>query len=165
MLLHEKTIRVILDEKNDEVMAAVNGDTCHYATNRISPNCLVFTEGKQARRVYYAKAGNQIFCNINGLYFSFRIEKQDSDSLETRSAGSAAGLHVIAPMPGTILQINVKSGDHVGEGDCLAIVEAMKMETSLIAKHDAIVKKVCAKTGQQVNGGDLIIELEAPQDE
>jgi len=36
MLLHEKTIRVILDEKNDEVMAAVNGDTCHYATNRIS---------------------------------------------------------------------------------------------------------------------------------
>ena len=75
--------------------------------------------------------------------------------------GSSKKLNLInAPMPGIIIDINVKEGDHIKEGDTLLILEAMKMENALTSPKDAIVKTIFTKKGEIVDKGKLLIELE-----
>ena len=50
-----------------------------------------------------------------------------------KSSGAVGGTKVEAPMPGVILDIRVKEGDKVKEGDVVAILEAMKMENEIVA--------------------------------
>lgn len=66
-----------------------------------------------------------------------------------------------APMPGLILEINVKPGQEVKEGDSLLILSAMKMENSLVSSRDGIIKSVHAKKDDAIEKGQLLIEFEA----
>ena len=65
-----------------------------------------------------------------------------------------------APMPGLILEVNAAPGQEVKEGDYLLVLEAMKMENTLIAPRDGIVKAVAVKKGQTVEKNQLLIEME-----
>ena len=76
----------------------------------------------------------------------------------TPAAG--AGTKVLAPLPGTITEINVKAGDTVKKGDVLVVLEAMKMENEIMAPHDAKVAQVLAAKGATVNTGDVLVVLE-----
>ena len=67
---------------------------------------------------------------------------------------------VLAPMPGKVLQVLVAEGQTVAAGDGLVIVEAMKMEHRIVAEGAAIVRAVHAATGQMVDGGAVLVELE-----
>lgn len=71
----------------------------------------------------------------------------------------ATGEIVEAPMPGTIVDIKVKVGDTVKEGDLVAVIEAMKMETDLFSTKSGVVTAVNAGKGASVNTGDAIITL------
>lgn len=72
---------------------------------------------------------------------------------------AAKGEIVEAPMPGTIVDIKVKVGDTVKEGDLVAVIEAMKMETDLFSTKSGVVTAVNAGKGASVNTGDAIITL------
>ena len=65
-----------------------------------------------------------------------------------------------ATMPGTVLKVVVSKGSHVKRGDHLLITEAMKMETTVQAPKDGIVKEVYASAGDAISTGDLLIEIE-----
>lgn len=65
-----------------------------------------------------------------------------------------------APMPGLILDVPVKAGDTVKEGDYLLVLEAMKMENALTAPRDGVVKAVAVAKGDTVDKGQLLIEME-----
>ncbi|RUL55939.1 pyruvate carboxylase [Lysinibacillus antri] len=65
-----------------------------------------------------------------------------------------------ATMPGTVLKVVVSKGSSVKRGDYLLITEAMKMETTVQAPKDGIVKEVYAQAGDAISTGDLLIELE-----
>jgi pyruvate carboxylase len=65
-----------------------------------------------------------------------------------------------ATMPGTVLKVVVNKGSSVKRGDHLLITEAMKMETTVQAPKDGIVKEIYASAGDAISTGDLLIELE-----
>ncbi|MGG2084818.1 pyruvate carboxylase [Lysinibacillus pakistanensis] len=65
-----------------------------------------------------------------------------------------------ATMPGTVLNVVVSKGSQVKRGDHLLITEAMKMETTVQAPKDGIVKEVYASAGDAISTGDLLIEIE-----
>ncbi|KAL5004005.1 hypothetical protein ScPMuIL_017461 [Solemya velum] len=67
---------------------------------------------------------------------------------------------VLAPMPGMLKSVSVKVGDQVAEGQEVAVLEAMKMQNSLVAAKTGKVKKVNYKTGDTVDEDDVLIELE-----
>ncbi|MCF6462282.1 DUF2118 domain-containing protein [Clostridium sp. Cult1] len=67
---------------------------------------------------------------------------------------------VEAPMPGTILSINVNEGDTVTEGQVLAILEAMKMENEILAPRGGKVASIAVTKGASVNTGDKLIVIE-----
>ncbi len=74
-------------------------------------------------------------------------------------AASGAGETVSAPMPGTIVDVKVANGAQVNEGDVVAVLEAMKMETEILASTSGTVTSVSAGKGDQVNLGDAIVTI------
>jgi acetyl-CoA/propionyl-CoA carboxylase biotin carboxyl carrier protein len=76
--------------------------------------------------------------------------------------GPAAGDGtLLAPMPGTVLAVDVETGDRVEEGQRLGVLEAMKMELALKAPFAGTVSVVGAATGDQVQLKQLLFEVEA----
>lgn len=76
------------------------------------------------------------------------------------AAPAAAGANAVtAPMPGTILDIKVKPGDSVKNGQVLMILEAMKMENEIMAPADGTVASVNFNVGASVNSGDVLVTL------
>ena len=75
------------------------------------------------------------------------------------ASAPAGATKVEAPMPGTILRIDVKAGDSVNEGDVLCILEAMKMENEIVAPASGTVASINVNQGQSVNSGDLLVSL------
>lgn len=65
-----------------------------------------------------------------------------------------------APMPGLILDINVKEGQEIKEGDQLLVLEAMKMENAITAPRDAVIKSIKVETTTTVTKNQLLIEME-----
>ncbi|MFP3913910.1 MAG: acetyl/propionyl/methylcrotonyl-CoA carboxylase subunit alpha [Actinomycetota bacterium] len=72
------------------------------------------------------------------------------------TAGDAPGsLH--APMPGTVIGVEVAEGDAIHEGQVLIVMEAMKMEHALRAPQDGVVAEVRAAAGDQVSSGEVLV--------
>ncbi|XP_029892580.1 propionyl-CoA carboxylase alpha chain, mitochondrial isoform X4 [Aquila chrysaetos chrysaetos] len=65
-----------------------------------------------------------------------------------------------SPMPGAVVAVSVKPGDMVSEGQEICVIEAMKMQNSMIAAKTGKVKAVHCKAGDTVGEGDLLVELE-----
>ena len=66
---------------------------------------------------------------------------------------------VVAPMPGTIIDVKAKEGDKVKQGDVLCILEAMKMENEIMAGADGVVASVKVSKGSSVSSGDVLVTL------
>jgi len=66
---------------------------------------------------------------------------------------------IIAPMPGSIISVNVQPGDEVKAGQVMLVMEAMKMQNSLKAAVSGVVKEVKVKEGDIVNHEQVMIEL------
>lgn len=65
-------------------------------------------------------------------------------------AVTGTGTPVVAPMPGTILSVNVSEGQSVSAGEVLFVLEAMKMENEIVAPVSGTVTKVAASKGNTV---------------
>ncbi len=64
------------------------------------------------------------------------------------------------PITGKIIEVNVKVGDGVKEGDILCLLESMKMENPILAPVDGTVTKVEVAADQTVKPGDVIAVIE-----
>ena len=64
-----------------------------------------------------------------------------------------------ASIPGAVTKVDVKPGDKVVENQVIAVVEAMKMETSIVARIDGVMDEVFVKPGQSVVAGELLATI------
>ncbi len=101
--------------------------------------------------------------SINNNSYDVQI-KRELDELINKM-GFAVGKSKIvneikAPMPGLVLEINIKIGDEVKENDSLLILEAMKMENSIASPREGIIKNIAVSKGDAIDKGTLLIEFE-----
>ncbi len=74
------------------------------------------------------------------------------------ASSSNSGATVTSPLPGVILEVNVKEGDQVKKGQKVMLLEAMKMENIIEATEDGIIKSIKANKGDSVlEGAPLVI--------
>lgn len=72
---------------------------------------------------------------------------------------TGAGEAVTAPMPGTILKVNVTQGQAIKAGEVLCVLEAMKMENDITAPKDGVVTQVVTAKGASVSTGDTLVMI------
>ncbi len=105
--------------------------------------------------------------NVNGTVFEVEIEEMTgapaapavAAAAPATPAAPAGGEKITAPMPGTILAVNVTSGSTVKKGDVLMILEAMKMENEIMAPCDGTVTSVSVTKGAAVESGTLLCTI------
>ena len=78
---------------------------------------------------------------------------------------TAPGGSLAAPMPGTVLLVNVADGDAVAEGDILLVLESMKMELPIAAPHAGTVAGLDLRPGDGVALGQALVAVVAPASE
>jgi len=67
---------------------------------------------------------------------------------------------ITAPLPGDIVEVNVKPGDRVQPGDVICVLEAMKMKNSIRAAATGVIASVEIQSGQSVDYGEVLVNLE-----
>ena len=110
--------------------------------------------------------------NVNGTQYDITLEVLEGKAAAAApkaapaaapaapAAKAPAGAQAInAPMPGTILAVNVKPGQAVKRGDVLVVLEAMKMENEIMAPNDGTVGTVNVAKGQSVQSGATLLTL------
>ena len=70
-----------------------------------------------------------------------------------------AGEQGCAPMPGTIVRVNVTQGQAVNAGDVLCVLEAMKMENDITAPKAGTISQVVVSKGSSVSSGDVLVVI------
>ena len=84
----------------------------------------------------------------------------DVDAEAHRHGPGAEQSALTAPMPGTVIRVDVAPGDRVEARQPLVVLEAMKMETPLVSPYEAVVRAVHVAEGDAVAGGAPLVELE-----
>jgi len=92
---------------------------------------------------------------LDGADYRFGLPDPVAPSTE-----GAGGDVVLAPMPGAVKSVTAQVGQSVSKGDALTILEAMKMEHTLIAPRDGVIADVAVTEGDQVEDGAVLITLE-----
>jgi len=103
-----------------------------------------------------------LYFELNGQSRELVIQDMtvEVDGNLSLKADSSNPNQIGATMPGTVLKVVVSKGSPVKRGDHLLITEAMKMETTVQAPKDGIIKEVYASAGDAISTGDLLIEIE-----
>ncbi|MBQ6400830.1 MAG: pyruvate carboxylase [Firmicutes bacterium] len=105
---------------------------------------------------------NVVF-EVNGLRSAVKIKDEAAAIVESGSkivyADSEDPAEIGANIPGSVLKILVEEGDEVEEKQPIAVLEAMKMETNILASMKGTVDKIYVREGQQVKAGELIVKL------
>jgi len=105
---------------------------------------------------------------VNGQSYVVQVAEGGDISNVTPVAAPAAaqsaapvgtGEPVTAPLAGNIWKVEVAAGQHVQEGDVLVILEAMKMETQIVAETAGTISAVSVKPGDAVKVGDLLVSI------
>ena len=108
---------------------------------------------------------------VNGNVYEITLEVIDKADIKAAPAPAAApaapvaapaaagATSITAPMPGTILKVNVQNGSAVKKGDVLMVLEAMKMENEIMAPADGTVASVNVAQGASVEAGAVLCTM------
>jgi biotin carboxyl carrier protein len=107
---------------------------------------------------------------VNGTVYEVQLESvtENAETIKVEKTENVkapetnervAGEKILAPMQGNILRVDVAVGQTVKKGQCLLILEAMKMENEILAPVAGKVLKVSVNKGQTVNTNDLLVVI------
>jgi biotin carboxyl carrier protein len=121
------------------------------------------------QRPILARVGDETFevTPENG----YAAAKTDSPQLESGSktakpdpagmpSGPASGNSVVAPLPGTVTEVNVKAGDSIQSGQQICVIDAMKMKNAIRSTRSGKIASVAVTAGQSVTHRQVLVEFE-----
>jgi biotin carboxyl carrier protein len=95
---------------------------------------------------------------VGGFRVPARIRPEGRGGKRSARSGDAPG-RVVAPMPGKVVKLLVRPGDHVTARQGVIVVEAMKMENELRAGRDGVVREVLVTEGASVDAGTPLVVI------
>lgn len=151
----DRTYDVSIHENELEV----NGDRIQYDVDSLDGKGLHILRqpNRNVEAHVEANQGGTVDIQIDGNHLNAQVAVGFHNS--RTNTGSLSG-QILSPMPGLIIDILVKIGDTVKQGETLLIQEAMKMQMKLRAPLDGIVTSIAAIPGAQVEKGMLLISLQ-----
>ncbi|MCC5857480.1 MAG: biotin/lipoyl-binding protein [Ectothiorhodospiraceae bacterium] len=104
------------------------------------------------RRWFARRHGDALEMQIHGGRFRL-LTGAAAEAVEVGDGGA------LSPLPGLVAAVRVTEGDQVAKGDPLVIIEAMKMENTVVAPVDGVVAEVRVRTGDQVDSNQLLVQV------
>lgn len=98
------------------------------------------------------------------VWMAGRVHRLEVADKSGRKSGAAAGpvtQEITAPMPGTVLRVEVKAGEVFAAHQPLIIMESMKMEMTLSAPHEGRIREILCAAGELVSMGKVLATLES----
>jgi pyruvate carboxylase subunit B len=145
-----------------ETLVETNGQCKRVELRRVGQNYLLLCE-QSVVDLGISGSGGQYTIQFAGQEYDVRVERALLQKYRRylKQAQGAAGHQeaIVAPMPGLVLKVEAKSGQHVKAGDKLIIIDAMKMENEIRAPHDGLVEKIAVQEKQQVEKGALLCSI------
>lgn len=131
-----------------------------------SPDMYNLIHGFRSANAHLLEAGQhgkKLKLELEGETFDVEIKDELDQMLDSMGFSTASSKHVKeikAPMPGLVISIAVQEGQEVKEGDRILILEAMKMENSIMIQQNAVIKRIAVTAGQAVEKGQVLVELD-----
>ncbi len=119
------------------------------STTSSSNSYTVTVNGKK-----YAVAFEGKKATVNGKLYDFSVK----EGIEAKAI-TGEGTPIKAALPGTVLKVLVSEGDTISEGDVIAVIEAMKMETEIKSPVSGTVKSVEIEVGNKVQTGQELVTV------
>lgn len=155
------TVEPVADDSSQVLVSW--GDTSYVvdARPRAGGLTLAMPRGPWASRevTCHAIAPGEVLLGLDGRQVRARVG--DGRRGWTAAAGVAGDSSIVAPMPGRVVRVTVKTGDVVTAGQGVAAVEAMKMENELTSPVDGIVSDVRVAAGDSVESGAVLVVVSA----
>ncbi len=136
------------------VRVTVDGAVFTPTVEETSPGTYVLREGARGRTFHCVREGETIHLWWEGVAYRLR---EEGEGRRAPARHQETGL--TAPMPGRVIAVKVKPGRSVARGEDLVVVESMKMENTLRAPRDGVVKSVSVAKGDMVGPGQVLVEL------
>lgn len=130
------------------------GSSFHILQNNISYRCMLMKKDETGKNMVISVNDTEYNINIKDKY-DILLDQLGMSDLAVKKMKD-----IKAPMPGLVLDIKVKAGDVLAEGDTILVLEAMKMENMLKSPGAGTVKAVKAIKGEAVEKGQILIEVE-----
>jgi biotin carboxyl carrier protein len=153
-----KTRTVELQRDSDRWKISLDGAPIDADAVEISPNVfsiLLNGESYEVRLV----AANDGKLTLQTRHHEFIAEVVDPRTWRGRRHGAVEAegrQQIVAPMPGKVVRLLVRTGDKVEAGQGLLVVEAMKMQNEVRSPKTGTVERLLAKEGQPVNAGEIL---------
>jgi len=157
--LSEEKIRVIeLERDGSGWRVILDGQPIAVDAVEIAPNTLsILLEGQSFEITVTPFPEGKLKLQTGGQDFTAEVINPRAWSGRRHGAVEAEGRQqILAPMPGKVVRLLVKEGDHVEAGQGLLVVEAMKMQNEIRSPKSGTVERILAKEGQPVNASELL---------
>lgn len=141
-------------ERGKLASIAINDASLPVAGVELALPLIRYTMGGVARHALTVADGRDVLIDIGGR--TFRFSEPD---LLAGSNDEADPSRIVSPVAGLVRSIAVAVGETVANGQPLVVVEAMKMETTLVARRAGTVRGVHVRAGEQTRVGDLLMEI------
>ncbi len=159
--IKEKEFSIALDKETVTINStAVNADILQLKNDDFH----VLLENKSYRATVLSidTAAKEVVVRINGNKYTVGVKDQFDallHQLGMDNLNAAKVNEIKAPMPGLVLKVLVTEGQAIKKGDSLLILEAMKMENSIKAPVDAVIKAIKIKATDKVEKNQVLIQL------
>ena len=164
--VENREYEVEIEYQSENYCAVFNGRQVRVVYNRLGENRFLMLADRQSLEIDVRPStgdGDRIVF-MEGHEIPVTVENwhlAQARKAAGISSHAVAELQLQAPMPGMVLKVLVTAGQQVAKGQTLAVIEAMKMENIIKAKHDAVVAVVHAVAGKSVEKGDTLLELQS----
>ncbi len=101
---------------------------------------------------------DKIFIHLNGQ--TFELDYVPPVSKYAVKSGASADDALLAPMPGTVVSVEVEVGDSVKQGQALMVIESMKLETTLKSPRDGVVEDIHFALSASFDRDNVLLSLE-----
>ncbi len=149
---------VVVARHGDAFVVTVDGrshDVRHVA--RVDDG-IAFLLGHESHVARVASGRGGVELSVGGHTYVQARDVVDADRPASAHARDGEG-RLEAPMPGSIIAVNVSPGDRVRSGQPLVVLESMKMHNEIASPLDGVVRKVNCRVGDQVGFGHVLVEI------
>jgi pyruvate dehydrogenase E2 component (dihydrolipoamide acetyltransferase) len=155
-----RTARVEVREADGGYLVSIDGRVLRVSARPASGHFwTLVVDGRTRDAAILPGADGYAVALREGTYEVALAEAAAAATAAHRKAASGPA-KVTAPMPGKIVRVSASAGQEVKAGECLLVMEAMKMENEIRATRDGSVRDVAVREGQAVESGALLMLVE-----